>query len=295
MSNKSLNRALYYMPHPDDEYYTRLEDIEKELSRYESFFKGKKVLCPFDDPLFSAFSVYFNDNFVRLGLKKLVCIGYNRDGLCNIEVRFGENQRLEDCLLLGDWDGDYRSEKLTPFLDDCDVVVSNPPFSELRPFLDVCYDRKKPFFLIGNSNVLHTVKAFGRVKDGLLQAGYTQPKIFDTPDGPKKLGFCCWLTNTGLGVGKGELPLPKKLGDVEWHWASNRKGTIRIARLKDVPCDCELDMAVPFTVLMGPHEQFELIGILRPVCNGKEHFSQIVVRLKPEYLEKNRTEKNHAE
>ena len=29
----------------NDEFYTRIEDVEKELKYYKDFFKGKKVLC----------------------------------------------------------------------------------------------------------------------------------------------------------------------------------------------------------------------------------------------------------
>ena len=33
----------------NDEFYTRIEDVEKELKNYKDFFKGKKVLCNCND------------------------------------------------------------------------------------------------------------------------------------------------------------------------------------------------------------------------------------------------------
>ena len=55
----------------NDEYYTRYEDIEAELSNYSSFFSGKSVFCPCDDYDISNFVKYFKSNFEALGLKAL--------------------------------------------------------------------------------------------------------------------------------------------------------------------------------------------------------------------------------
>ncbi len=34
----------------NDEFYTRLEDIEKEMEHYQKLFKGKTILMNCDDP-----------------------------------------------------------------------------------------------------------------------------------------------------------------------------------------------------------------------------------------------------
>ena len=59
-----------------DEFYTQLSLIEKELKHYRSFFAGKTVLCNCDDPYESNFFKYFAMNFNALGLKKLVTTCY---------------------------------------------------------------------------------------------------------------------------------------------------------------------------------------------------------------------------
>ena len=59
-----------------DEFYTQLSLIEKELKHYRSFFVGKTVLCNCDDPYESNFFKYFAMNFNTLGLKKLVTTCY---------------------------------------------------------------------------------------------------------------------------------------------------------------------------------------------------------------------------
>ena len=64
----------------NDEFYTQLSDVEKELKHYKDFFKGKKVLCNCNDDKWSAFFKYFSMNFEHLGLKQLVCVSYNENG-----------------------------------------------------------------------------------------------------------------------------------------------------------------------------------------------------------------------
>lgn len=54
----------------NDEFYTQLLDIEKELHNYKDEFKNKVVFCNCDDPYESNFFKYFALNFNSLGLKK---------------------------------------------------------------------------------------------------------------------------------------------------------------------------------------------------------------------------------
>lgn len=64
-----------------DEFYTRYEDIQKEVEAYLEFdagtFRGKVVYCNCDDPFESNFFKYFAANFNRLGLKKLITTSYD--------------------------------------------------------------------------------------------------------------------------------------------------------------------------------------------------------------------------
>lgn len=64
----------------NDEFYTRYEDIAREIDAYYEYdhdvFRDKTVLCPCDDPEWSNFTRYFATNFQRLGLKKLISTSY---------------------------------------------------------------------------------------------------------------------------------------------------------------------------------------------------------------------------
>ena len=46
----------------NDEFYTQLTDVSKELMHYKHHFKDKIVFCNCDDPTWSAFWKYFHLN-----------------------------------------------------------------------------------------------------------------------------------------------------------------------------------------------------------------------------------------
>jgi len=71
--NKSLKAAVRAK---EDEFYTQLTDIEKELRHYKQHFRDKTILCNCDDPFESNFFKYFVLNFNRLGIKKLIATCY---------------------------------------------------------------------------------------------------------------------------------------------------------------------------------------------------------------------------
>src|SRR5437588_4736002 len=80
MEGKPLNRSFRAAKaSKQDEFYTQLSDIEKELRHYQKHFKNKTVLCNCDDPRVSNFFKYFINNFEKLGLKKLLATCYQKD------------------------------------------------------------------------------------------------------------------------------------------------------------------------------------------------------------------------
>ena len=77
VSNKFLRKANV---EKNNEFYTQLADIEKELKHYKKHFKEKVVYCNCDDPRVSNFFHFFSYNFEKLGLKKLITTCYkNQD------------------------------------------------------------------------------------------------------------------------------------------------------------------------------------------------------------------------
>ena len=130
MKNRNLLEAKN---NKNDEFYTRYEDIEKEAVHYWDKLRGRIVYCPCDDYRWSNFPKYFKDHFKDIGLKRLICTNYNiGDGAYKYEYDGVEEKvtRLEG-------NGDFRSKECTKIKDmEGVVVVTNPPFSLFREFID---------------------------------------------------------------------------------------------------------------------------------------------------------------
>lgn len=112
-----------------DEFYTQYEDIEKEIQYYT--LKGMRVYCPCDDYRWSNFVKYFKDNFQKLGITKLIATNYDIGEGAWKYTFDGTNETVEQ--LTGN--GDFLSDECTKIKnEECDVVVTNPPFSLFRVF-----------------------------------------------------------------------------------------------------------------------------------------------------------------
>lgn len=116
----------------NDEFYTRYEDIEKEVVHYKDQLEGRIVYCPCDDYRWSNFTKYFKDHFQEYKLKRLICTNYDiGDGAYRYDFD-GVNEVVEE--LKGN--GDFRSEECTSIKDLPGVIViTNPPFSLFRAFI----------------------------------------------------------------------------------------------------------------------------------------------------------------
>lgn len=132
MPNKNLHAAKTAK---NDEFYTQLSDIEKELYHYRDFFRGKVVFCNCDDPEYSNFWKYFQMNFIFLGLKKLISTHYEPGGqsykmeIVSADLPSGQIGIPDYVKTPLAGDGDFRSEECIEILKEADVVVTNPPFS----------------------------------------------------------------------------------------------------------------------------------------------------------------------
>lgn len=209
MPNKNLTQAKKAK---NDEFYTQLSDIEKELAHYKDHFKGKVVLCNCDDPFESNFFKYFVLNFNRLGLKKLITTSYSgspiacrqlnaydmmggapEDGcskpykatVTTVHGRTptsGYNMddiiRLfrtgENKLELLQGDGDFRSQECLEILDEANIVVTNPPFSLFREYVSTLMEHNKKFIIIGNINCITYKEIFPLIKNNELWPGVNE-------------------------------------------------------------------------------------------------------------------------
>ena len=116
----------------NDEFYTQLTDIEKELVHYHGQLRDKIIFCNCDDPEWSNFWRYFDLNFDFIGIKALIATHYDPERptykleICRDPVTGAKLPPVRTDLKQN---GDFRSPECVELLKSCDVVVTNPPFS----------------------------------------------------------------------------------------------------------------------------------------------------------------------
>lgn len=294
MRGKSLNRSLHAAKAAkEDEFYTQLTDIEKELKYYSAHFQGKTVLCNCDDPRISNFFHYFSHNFEKLKLKKLIttCYQSNDADLFSTHTpekgkylvyegdKDGDRRPGPDETAIRDLkgDGDFRSAECVELLNEADIVVTNPPFSLFREYVAQLMEYGKKFLIIGNTNPLHYQEIFKLLKENEMWLGYTQPVAFVVPDhyemrsvrswrdengtNWRSLGNARWFTNLDIAKRHEDLILVKNY-DPEKYPKYDNYDAIEVNRNTDIPCDYDGLMGVPDTFLDRHNpDQFELIGI----------------------------------
>lgn len=240
----------------NNEFYTRLSDIENELKYYKDQFKDKIVYCNCDNPQRSEFVRFFRLKFVDYGLKKLIatCITEdNSNGLAYVWDRDINGNGIADedevTIFKLNQNGDFRSDECIEYLKQCDIVVTNPPFSLYREFISTIMDYDKKFLVIANDNSITYKEIFPYIKEGKLRSGKNKPKQFVQPDGTlKKFGNISWYTN--LLVHKAETPmeLTEKYDPIKYPKYDNYDA-INCNKVSDIPYDYDGVIGVPITIV----------------------------------------------
>lgn len=311
----------------NDEFYTQYHDIEKEINAYIDYnpdvFRGKTVLLPCDDPEWSNFTKFFAQNFERFGLKKLISTSYaaeskkykipyqptlfevndpqfdsyktNKHGkiFTLAHDKSGDGKvdvnDLEWHYLKGD--GDFKSKEIKKLRDEADIIITNPPFSLFRDFLQWIVEADKQFVIIGNMNAITYKEVFPLIKENKMWFGpsiKSGDREFQVPEeypinaagwridevGRKFLRIkgVRWFTN--LDHGRRHQPLPlmtmtdnlkyskhKEIIGKESYDRYDNYDAIEIPFTDAIPNDYEGTMGVPISFLdkYSP-EQFEIIG-----------------------------------
>lgn len=273
--NKNLKSAR---SNKNDEFYTQLSDIERELKHYRDHFKDKVVYCNADDPRVSNFFHYFSYNFEYLGLKKLITTCYQ-----NKQIDLFSQHDEEEAIYLeytGEkdggkvptvesiginplkGDGDFRSLECIELLKEADIVVTNPPFSLFREYVEQLIDYDKDFLIIGNYNAVTYKEIFPLFQENKMWTGFSPRSMeFKTPSGEMKSVNASWFTNLDISKRHENLILYKKY-DEEYYPTYDNYDAIEVGRVSDIPVNYEGVMGVPITFLdkYNP-DQFEIVGI----------------------------------
>lgn len=262
--NKNLHAAKR---NKNDEFYTQLTDIERELCHYKEHLKDKVIFCNCDDPIESDFIKYFALNFKHLKLKKLISTHYEvNKASYKIEITSGINKIEElntiDKIPLKQ-NGDFRSPECIEILKEVDVVVTNPPFSLFREYVAQLIGYNKKFLIIGSMNAITYKEIFPLIKENQLWLGNNSIKEFFQPDGTiKKFGNILWYTNLSHKKRNEELILYKTyVGNEKEYPKYDNYDAIEVSKIKDIPIDYTDTMGVPITFLNKYNpKQFEIVS-----------------------------------
>ena len=322
IAEKTLNQTLHIAKSAKkDEFYTQLSDIESELKHYEKHFKDKVVFCNCDDPRNSNFFNYFAYNFEKLGLKKLIttCYKNQKTNLFADEATekavfleyYGDKNgnKIPDAEEIGiiplKGDGDFRSKESIDLLKQADIVVTNPPFSLFREYVDQLVKYDKKFLIIGNINAITYKEIFKLIKENKAWLGINMGRGisgFIVPDHYELYGTetsidsfgnriispnnCLWLTNLDTFKRHEDIVLTKKYygNEIEYPYFDNYDA-INVNKTQDIPMDFAGVMGVPITFLHKYNpEQFELIKFRKGndekdlSINGKCPYFRILIK-----------------
>jgi hypothetical protein len=309
-----------------DEFYTQYIDIEKEITAYLEYnpdvFKGKTILLPCDDPEWSNFTKYFAQNFERFGIKKIIStsfaqeskalenkyqptlfevndpkfdeykttirgkifkLDHDKSGDGKIDIDDLEWEYLEG-------DGDFNSDEVIKLRDEADIIITNPPFSLFRDFIQWIMSAEKQFLIIANINAITYKEVFPLIRANKIWLGTGMGRWisgFIVPDSYKLYGTeakvdedgnrivatnnCLWFTNIDHGKRHQPLPLMTMKDNIRYSSHKNVKGkeyrkydnfdAIEVPFTDAIPGDYDGVMGVPITFLdkYNP-EQFEILG-----------------------------------
>lgn len=324
--NSSLSSAKIAK---NDEFYTQYSDIEAEMNAYVEFnpdvFRGKTILLPCDDPEWSNFTKYFAANFERFGLKKLISTSYAK-GAGNRQLTIFEMTSplydeakhetrgklftlthdkdgsgmvdTDDIEFSGylEGDGDFRSAEVCKLRDEADIIITNPPFSLFRPFLNWIVEGKKQFAIIGNQNAITYKEVFPLMMDNLVWLGYSihsGDRKFNVPEDYPLVASGCgidadgrkfirvkgvrWFTNIDHGGRHEPLQLDTMAHNLKFNKSLRKKlekdfgslayphydnyDAIEVPFTECIPSDYDGLMGVPITFMdkYNPN-QFEIVG-----------------------------------
>lgn len=266
----------------NDEWYTRFGDIAAELPRYKEQMRGMRIICPCDwDESLDEAIVYASEeyvagndlfspggtvkvidadatdakvmadigavkcNFVKFLISHAEAYGIASVAVSGYNPATGEGVRFQDI--------DY---------SNYDLVITNPPFSQFREFIDTMFDNDLKFLVIGPKNGIKYKETFPRIRDNQMWLGYTHEiDEFDSIDGDPVRSPCVWFTNLDVSYRHDRMILVEEY-DPEAYPSYNNFDGIDVDKVKRIPYDYPGNMGVPITILQSYNpDQFEIIGL----------------------------------
>lgn len=255
----------------NDEFYTGFGDICLELGHYvdEGHFTNKVILLPCDESEHTNFFKYFDVRREKIQWEKIIAVGYrtNRPAEVHILENTGDGVKESNHVLKGN--GDFRLEETQKYFEEADVVVTNPPFSLFREFIDLVMSKDKKLVIIGPQTALGYKEFFPLIRDNKIWSGYNHPKSFaDKQNGMKQKDFgnISWFTNLDIPKRKYKISTNVTYEDgmkQGFYQKYLNYDAINVNKVSQIPMDYDGIMGVPISFLdkYNPN-QFEIVGLL---------------------------------
>lgn len=276
--NKNLRDAK---KNKNDEFYTQLIDIEKELKHYIKHFENKVIYMNCDDYEKSNFWKYFYDKFDEYKISKIISTCYNSNTLIDNSISYKveyDGNKITKTELKGD--GDFRNNENIEILKQADIVVTNPPFSLFREYVAQLVEYDKKFIVMGNINAITYKNIFPLIKDEKIWLGINANKAveFKVPDHYKKctridnkgnkytkVSSITWFTNLDNSKRHEELNLTRRYNDNPSYYKKyDNYNALEVSKTKDIPIDYNGIMGVPLSYLTKHNpDKFEILGSQR--------------------------------
>lgn len=191
-------------------------------------------------------------------MKKLISTHYDREeATYKMEYTGGDDNDIEAGVKTPlEGNGDFRNKECLDLLDECDIVVTNPPFSLFREYVAVLMEHKKKFLILGNMNALTYKEIFPLIRDN-------QASGCGIDDNGRKfirVKGVRWYTNLDYKARHEKLVLWKNYTPEEYPKYDNYDA-INVNKYSEIPCDYDGVMGVPITFIdYYCPEQFEIVA-----------------------------------
>ena len=280
--NKNLRRKTY---ETRDEYYTTPETTERFLVKCkQNQFKDMVVYCNCDGPNSEIYKL-LKQRFNYYGIKQLIASCYVKTGHGIKTIFDGTSETIENL----DGDGNYKSPECEQLLKQCDVVITNPPFSKLNDFIPYVMEHGKELLLIINMMSLMYKNIFPYAFAGKFCATsrFSGGATFKRPNGSIAHVHVCGIS-TMLDLNlplKWHLYTTQQLKDKGKFILADGTQTLECKYIADIPIDYEDDIFVPISVFLLKiiRKYFDIIRVAKEgvKVNGKNRFHRVVIRKKP--------------
>lgn len=239
-----------------DEYYTQYAHVKDIFDNYipHNSLKDKKIYCPCDSPE-SNFVIYLKEHKDDLGYKELIYT----------------------------WD-DYNTH--IDLFEECDIVITNPPFSKLiREFIPILNKVKKEFFILGSLITTGHYYNHFEDRDNIKFVREGRHFNFILPEG-------CELKNNPEYIYMSNLDINNYFEDLRYRCAQkiDAYGIYKDGKkyknydyLRNVPLDEYDEILVPSTVILEHNRKFfDIIGELGHLqyTDNKSRFKRYLVKRK---------------